>query len=203
MGAHSITLVLGPGTAEAVQKSRLQVFISSVGGEGAVVLIALPWEHEDPNLSTRAVIRCPEAWLPHLGDKLELGLCHCDDAGAAASVHVSQAIVVRDGVPMRFRFEREITTGAVHYGTPMAMTQEADLLRLDGGNAPAKPIAVDPIPQAEFVLRLHFTETCLYTAIECCIGVWQVEPNSSKFAVAWTPALVATKDAAYYASRES
>jgi hypothetical protein len=85
----------------------------------------------------------------------------------------------------------------------MAVTQEADLLRLDGGNAPAKPIAVDPIPQAEFVLRLHFTETCLYTAIECCIGVWQVEPNSSKFAVAWTPALVATKDAAYYASRES
>lgn len=201
--AHSITLVLGPGTAEAVQKSRLQVFISSVGGEGAVVLIGLPWEHDDPNLSTRAVIRCPEAWLPHLGDKLELGLCHCDDAGAAASVHVSQAIVVRDGVPMRFRFEREITTGAVHYGTPMAVTQEADLLRLDGGNAPAKPIAVDPIPQAEFVLRLHFTETCLYTAIECCIGVWQVEPNSSKFAVAWTPALVATKDAAYYASRES
>ena len=201
--AHTITLILGPGTAGLAKKSRLQVFISSIGGEGAIALIAVPWAHDDPKLSTRAVLRCPEAWLPHLGDQLELGLCAVDDAGVGSTVHVSQAIVMRDGVPMRYRFEREITAGAVHYGTPMEVPQGADLLRLDDGNTPAASIAVDPTPMADFTLRLHFTDTALYNWIECCIGFWQVEPSSSKFAVAWTPVLQVTKDAAYYAARES
>ena len=201
--AHRVTLVLGPGTAETARQCRLQVFISSVGGEGSVALIALPRAHDDYKLSTRAVLQCPEAWLPCLGEQLELGLCQCDDAPTTASVYVSQAIIVRDGVEMRFRLEREITAGAVHYGTPMKLPQEADVLRLDGGNAPVDPLRVDPTPLSEFVLRLHYTETCLYSSIECCIGYWEVEPNSSTFAVAWSPMLLVTKDAAYFAARES
>lgn len=201
--AHRITLVLGPGTTETAPHSRLQVFITGVGGEGSVALIASPWTHHDCTLSTRGVLRCPEAWLPYLGDQLELGLCQCDDAATTASVYVSQVIVVRDGVEMRFRLEREITAGAVHYGTLMKLPQVADLLKLDGGNVPVDPLRVDPIPLAEFVLRLHLTETCLLSSIDCWIGYWSVEPNSSKFAIAWSPTLLVAKDAAYYAARES
>lgn len=201
--AHRVTLVLGLGTEETSQQSRMQVFISGVGGEGSASLIALPVIDRDCTLSTRAVLQCPEAWLPCLGDHLELGLCLCDDAAPKASEYVSHAIIIRDGVEIRFRFERSISPGAVHYGTPVNMPQEADVLKLDGGKVPADSLRADPTPLAEFLLRLHYIETCLYSSIECWIGYWELEPNSSKFAVAWTPTLRVTTDAAYYAPRES
>ena len=67
----------------------------------------------------------------------------------------------------------------------------------------AAALELDPTPDREYLLRLHFDSTAMYSSIECCLGFWQVEPNSSKFAVAWTPALPVTKDASYFAARES
>ena len=217
--AYTVTLILGHDTAAKAKKQRLQVFISGVGGEGSVALIAVPTQTDDASLSSRAVLRCPAGWLPYLGDKLEVGLSHCDGTPAGTSVPVSQAIVVRDGAAMRFRFEREITAGAVHYGTQMEADPArsvrpagASLSPLPGGlscgadtsfPSGAAALELDPTPDREYLLRLHFDATAMYSSIECCLGFWQVEPNSSKFAVAWTPALPVTKDASYFAARES
>jgi hypothetical protein len=145
--------------------SPMQVHLASADGEsvgsvgrvmGTVSCIAVGTHTAAPTesggllnstLGGRAVLRCPSAWLPHLGDKIEVGVSHCDSYDAVEPVRVSQVIVIRDGTAMYFRMDQEIRENTVHYGTEVEVELPPQIQTGGGGGEsgsavePSNPLA--------------------------------------------------------------